>query len=135
MTIKQVQKQVVDKLDINKMDNKYYSFSIVDIRKLDSDDVIPYLDDIEKRYIKDMIKQGAYYMLLVIENNTMDSEMETLHPLDIGSMQNLKDLDFDGLTDAMNYVISLLSKYNNYIVNGDTIQLEYGLDYSDAIVK
>ena len=58
MTIKQVQKQVVDRLDINKMNNKYYSFNIVDIRKLALDDVIDYLDDTEKHYIKDMIKQG-----------------------------------------------------------------------------
>ena len=117
------------------MNNRYYSFNIVDIRKLDSDDVIPYLDDIEKRYIRDMLKQGAYYMLLVIENNTMDSETETLHPLDIGSMENLKELHFNGLTSPMKYAISLLSKYNSYIVKGDVIQLEYGLDYSDAIVK
>ena len=135
MSIKQVQKQVVDNLDINKMDNKYYSFNVVDIRKLGSDDVIDYLDDIEKHYISDMLKQGAYYMLLVVENDTMDSETETFHPLDIGSMQNLKDLNFDGLTDAMDYVISLLSKYDRYIVDGDVIQLEYGVDYSDAIVK
>ena len=135
MTIKQVQKQVVDRLDINKMNNKYYSFNIVDIRKLALDDVIDYLDDTEKHYIKDMIKQGAYYMLLISENNTMDSETETLHPLDIGSMENMKELNFNGLTDAMDYIINLLSKYNTFIVNGDVIQLEYGLDYNSAIVK
>lgn len=135
MNIKQIQQQVVDRLDINKMDNKYYSFNIVDIRKLDLGNVLDYLDDMEKRYINDMIKQRAYYMLLVIENNTMDSETETLHPLDIGSMENLKELNFDGLTDAMDYVINLLSRYNHYIVNGDVIQLEYGLEYSDAIAK
>lgn len=135
MTIKQAQKQVVKKLDINKMNNAYYSFDIVDIRKLALDDVLDYLDDTEKHYILDMIKQGAYYMLLVVENNTMDSEAETIHPLDIGSMENLKELNFDGLTDAMDYVINLLSKYNTFIVNGDVIQLGYGLDYNDAIVK
>ena len=125
----------MDRLDISKMDNEYYSFNIVDVRKLDLGNVLDYLDDIEKRYIKDMIKQGAYYMLLVSGNNTMDSETETLHPLDIGSMENLKELNFDGLTDAMDYLINLLSKYNQYTVNGDVIQLEYGLEYSDAIVK
>ena len=135
MTIEQTQQQVIDNLDINKMDNKYYSFNIVDIRKVGLNDVIPYLDDTEKCYIKDMIKQGAYYMLLVIENDTMASETETLHPLDIGSMQNLKELNFDGLTKPVDYAISLLNKYNTFIVNGDVIQLEYGLDYSDAIVK
>ena len=50
-------------------------------------------------------------------------------------MQNLEELNFDGLTKPMDYVISLLSKYTSYIVNGDVIQLGYGLDYSDAIVK
>ena len=49
MTIKQVQKQVVKKLDINKMNNTYYSFNIVDIRKLDLSDVIDYLDDTKKK--------------------------------------------------------------------------------------
>ena len=78
MTIKQIQKQVVDKLDINKMNNKYYSFNIVDIRKLDYDDVIDYLDDTEKRYLKDMLEQGAYYMLLVVENNTAYRDWETI---------------------------------------------------------
>ena len=74
-------------------------------------------------------------MLLISENNTMDSETETLHPLDIGSMENMKELNFNGLTDAMDYIINLLSKYNTFIVNGDVIQLEYGLDYNSAIVK
>lgn len=135
MTIEQTQKQVIDSLDINKMNNEHYSFNIVDIRELALDDVIDYLDDMEKHYIKDMIKQGAYYMLLVVENNAMDSETETLHPLDIGSMENLKELNFNGLTNAMDYLINLLSKYNHYIVNGDVIQLEYGLEYNSAIVK
>ena len=70
MTVKQIQKQVVKKLDINKMNNEYYSFNIVDIRKLGLSDVIDYLDDTEKHYISDMIKQGAYYMLLVVEKKT-----------------------------------------------------------------
>ena len=65
----------------------------------------------------------------------MDGEAETLHPLDIGSMENLKNLNFDGLTSTMDYIISLLSKYTTYIVDGDVIPLGYGLDYSDAIVK
>ena len=135
MTIKQVQQQVIDNVEINKMDNEYYSFNIVDIRKLALDDVIDYLDDTEKHSISAMVKQGAYYMLLVAKNDTMDSETETLHPLDIGSMKNLKELNFDGLTKPMNYLISLLSKYDSYIVKGEVIQLGYGLDYSDAIVK
>ena len=135
MSIKQVQKQVVDRLDISKMDNEYYSFNIVDVRKLALGNVLDYLDDTERNSITDMIKQGAYYMLLVAENDTMDSETETLHPLDIGSMQNLKELNFNGLTNAMDYILDLLSKYTHYTVKGDVIQLEYGLEYNDAIVK
>ena len=50
-------------------------------------------------------------------------------------MENLKELNFDGLIKPMSYLISLLSKYDSYIVKGDVIQLGYGLDYSDAIVK
>ena len=32
MTVNQAQQKIVDNLDINKLNNKYFSFNIVDIR-------------------------------------------------------------------------------------------------------
>lgn len=111
-TIADIQADLVKHIDLNKLNNKFYSFDFIATNKIDL--TSGYFTNDEIKEINDYIKQGGRYFLEVCEQNAMESGFDTLQAIDLIGLNSLIGLNFKGLTKPCKLIKSKLLNYPVY---------------------
>lgn len=112
LKIADIQTALIKEIDLNKLDNQFYSFDFIVADEIDL--TSGYFTTDEKETITSYIKQGGKYFLEVCEQNSMESGFDTLQAIDLATLNSLIELGFKGLTKPCKLIKSKLLNYSHY---------------------